>query len=76
VGAAADAMAPLCRVLSELPRSRTFHVVLLRKDERISPDELRENLELIDEASLFLLPVESDKPAVSLLRGLFSRIVP
>ena len=66
----------MCEVLSDLPRSRTFHVALLRKAERISPDELRENMELVDQASLFLLPVESDKPATSLLRGLFSRIVP
>ena len=66
----------MCEVLGEIPRARTFHVVLLRKGERISPDELRENLSLIDEASLFLLPIESGKEPASLLRGLFSRIVP
>ncbi len=76
VGEAAQALAPMCGVLSDLSRSRRFHVALLRKGERISPDELRENMELVDEASLFLLPVESDKSPVSLLRGLFSRIVP
>ena len=66
----------MCDTLGALPRARTFHVILLRKGERISPDELRENLTLIDEASLFLLPLESRKPPVALLRGLFSRIVP
>ena len=66
----------MTEVLADLPRARTFHVAMLRKGERISPEELRENLALIDEASLFLLPVESDKPPVALLRGLFSRIVP
>lgn len=76
VGKASEALAPLCEVLKDQPRSRTFHVALLRKGQRISPDDLRENMALVDEASLFLLPVESEKPAVSLLRGLFSRIVP
>ena len=66
----------MCEVLAEVPRARTFHVVLLRKGERISPDELRENLSLIDEASLFLLPLESGKEPAALLRGLFSRILP
>jgi CheY-like chemotaxis protein len=62
--------------LARLPRARTFHVVLLGKDERIAPDELRENLSLIDEASLFLLPTESGKDPTALLRGLFARVMP
>jgi hypothetical protein len=76
VGTAADTLASMCEALAEMPRARTFHVVLLRKGERISPDELRENLSLIDEASLFLLPLESGKEPAALLRGLFSRILP
>ncbi len=76
VAEAADRVAPMAEVLSDLPRARTFHVAMLRKGERISPDELRENLTLIDEASLFLLPVESAKAPIALLRGLFSRVVP
>jgi hypothetical protein len=66
----------MCELLGQIPRARTFHVVLLRKGERISPDELRANLSLIDEASLFLLPLESGKEPTPLLRGLFSRILP
>jgi CheY-like chemotaxis protein len=62
--------------LGRLPRARTFHVVLLGKDERIAPDELRENLSLIDEASLFLLPTESSKDPAALLRGLLARVMP
>lgn len=76
VADAAARVAVMSETLRDLPRARTFHVALLRKGERISPDELRENLSLIDEASLFLLPVESPKPPVALLRGLFTRIVP
>jgi len=61
--------------LGHLPRTRTFYVVLLRKGERISPDEVRENLALIDEASLFLLPMESGRHPAVLLRSLFARVL-
>ena len=76
VGEASNRVEPLSEVLHEQPLARIFHVVLLSKGERISPDELRENLSLIDEASLFLLPLESPKPPAALLRGLFARVVP
>ena len=49
---------------------------MLAAGERLSPDELRDNLSLIDDASLFLLPIEPDKDPSSLLRSLFARIVP
>ena len=55
VGPAADTLAPMCEALGELPRARTFHVVLLQKGERVSPCDLEENLSLMDAASLFLL---------------------
>ena len=51
-------------------------MVLLRKGERTSPDELREHLSLLDEASLFLVPVESPKSAVALLTDMFGRVLP
>jgi hypothetical protein len=76
VADATERFGPMLEALTERPRARTFHVVMLRKGERISPDELRENLKLMDEASLFLLPAESGKPPAALLRGLFARIVP
>ncbi len=76
VGEAAERVKRVADTLRELPRSRIFHVVLLHKDQRISPDELRENLSLIDEASLFLLPLESDREPAALLRSLFARVVP
>lgn len=62
--------------LGRAPGARTFHVVLLEEGERLSPDELRENLSLIDEASLFLLPIESGKDPSQVVRSLFARIVP
>ncbi len=76
VGEAAEQVRPMAERLQELPHPRVFHVVLLGKGERISPDELRENLSLIDEASLFLLPLESTKQPAALLRSLFARVVP
>ena len=78
-GSLADAAArvePAADVLKRRPRARTFHVALLGKDERLAPDELRENLSLLDEASLFLLPIESGKSPASLLRSLFARVMP
>lgn len=63
-------------VLREMPRSRIFHVLLLRKDERALPEELRENLQLIDDASLFLVALESGKEPAAVLRSLFNRVLP
>jgi len=76
VGPCAERMAPIQAALAELPGARTFHVVMLSEAERLSPDELRENLDLLDEASLFLLPIDSSKDPGSLIHSLFARIVP
>jgi CheY-like chemotaxis protein len=75
VSESAQRVARATEVLGRLPRVRMFHVVLLRKGERVGPDELRENLSLIDEASLFLLPIEDDKNPTSLVRSLFARVI-
>ncbi len=72
----AERLKPMSDVLRRLPKSRIFHVILLRKGERISPEELKRNLSLIDEASLFLLPLDSAKAPSALLRSLFFRVVP
>jgi hypothetical protein len=50
--------------------------MLVRKGERALPEELRENLSLFDEASLFLVPLESAKEPRLLLRSLLARILP
>ena len=62
--------------LRALPRARTFHVMLLRKDERPAPEEIQENLALLDDSSLFLVPLESGRDPRALLRALFARILP
>ncbi len=76
VGASASGLSAIGAALGAEPGARTFHVVMLAPGERFSPDELRDNLSLIDDASLFLLPMEPDKDPSSLLRSLFARIVP
>jgi hypothetical protein len=76
VSASSDGLAPISAVVNAQPGARTFHVVMLSAGERLSPDELRNNLALIDEASLFLMPIEPGKDPSSLLRSLFARIVP
>ena len=76
MGLSAAGLGPIAETLSQPDGARTFHVVLLGDGERLSPDELRANLSLIDEASLFLLPIEEGKDPGSLLRILFARIVP
>lgn len=76
VSASAAGLASIGSSLSSHRAARTFHVVMLAPGERLSPDELRDNLTLIDDASLFLLPLEPGKDPSSLLRSLFARIVP
>jgi len=76
VAEASAAIAKALAALRALPRARVFHAILLRKGERALPDELRENLELIDEASLFLVPLESGKESVEILRPLLTRVLP
>jgi len=76
VSASSGGLAPIAEVLNRQPGARTFHVVMLAAGERMSPDELRNNLSLIDDASLFLMPIEHGKDPSSLLRSLFARIVP
>ena len=51
-------------------------MLLLEKGERLSPEDLRENLALVDEGSLFLIPLENAEKAGVLLREMFGRILP
>jgi hypothetical protein len=62
--------------MGKLPRSRVFHMLLLEKGQGISPEALRENISLLDDTSLFLIPQENDGKAGILLREMFGRILP
>jgi hypothetical protein len=76
VGQAASNVQPMNDALRRLPRSRIFNLYLFHKDEPISASELGENISLIDEASLFMLPLEGGKRPLALIRSVFSRVVP
>ena len=76
LGESASRLSAITDTLLSRPGARTIHVVMLGEGERLSPQELRGNLSLIDEANLFLLPTAGSKDPVSLLRSLFARIVP
>ena len=76
VARASAALAAPVAALRGIPRSRIFHVMLLRRGERALPEELRENLALMDEASLFLVPLEGGKEPGEILRTLLARVLP
>jgi len=76
VAQARQAVAAAAQALGGLPRARVFHVLLLEKSERLEPEEVMRNLSLMDESSLYLVPLESPEKAGVLLRELFVRILP
>jgi hypothetical protein len=76
VGRSVEAVRQAASVLGERPGARLYHLLLLEKGERLSPEDLRENLALVDEGSLFLIPLEKADKAGILLREMFGRILP
>jgi hypothetical protein len=62
--------------LRRMPRARIFSLLLLEKGERVVPEEVRENLALLDQGSLFLIPLESNEKSGSLLREMLQRVLP
>ncbi len=73
---AEEPLRPLIRTLRSGPDARLFHVLLLPKGERLAPEELQPHLSLLDDASLFLLPLEQQREPVSLLRAMLARVMP
>jgi len=76
VGPAVASVRAVAEVLGALPHARMFHLLLLEKGERVSPEDLRQNLSIVDDGSLFLIPLESPEKAGVLLREMFGRILP
>jgi CheY-like chemotaxis protein len=76
VGEAVARVRATAEALGKLPRARSFHLLLLEKGQRISPEDLRENLAIVDEGSLFLIPLENAEKAGVLLREMVGRILP
>jgi CheY-like chemotaxis protein len=67
---------PLADALRALPRSRLLHLLLLRPGEAGLAEEMRRNVELVEESTLFLLPLEGRRDPLDLLRSAFSRLLP
>jgi hypothetical protein len=76
VAVAAQRLRDVTTVLRGLPRARLFHVLLRGAGARSLAEELGENVGLLDEGSVFLLPLDATKDPASLLRGVFARVVP
>lgn len=64
------------RIRSHGAGARIFHVFLLPKGETLAAAELEPSLGLLDQASVFLLPLEGERDPVALLRTMFARILP
>jgi CheY-like chemotaxis protein len=76
VAAAEERLAPISAAVQRLPGARTFHLLLLRKGEKVAPEEVHAKLALLDRSSLFLLPLEGEREPGSLLRTMLARVMP
>jgi len=78
-GPVAEGVASLRRLgdtLRALPRSRLLHLLLLRPGDAGLADEMRRNVEVMEESTLFLMPLEGRREPLDLLRSAFSRLLP
>jgi len=66
----------LAQAFRRIPDHRTFHVLLLRKGERLAPEEIQEKLSVLSDASLFLLHLDGERDPLPLLRTMLSRVMP
>jgi CheY-like chemotaxis protein len=73
---AMQSIGKIADTMRTLPRSRVFHLLLLEKGQGLAPEALRENISLLDDTSLFLVPLENESKAGILLREMFGRILP
>ena len=62
--------------LRKLPRARVFHMALVDKDEDEAREALRQNVVLLEEGSLFVVPLGNLRSARAQLRDLFARVLP
>ncbi len=74
---AREVVAPALEALGGLPRARLLHLLLLEKGEPLDPEDMARSLSMVvDDGSLFLLPLESPEKAAVLLREMFARLLP
>ena len=67
---------PFSDALRSLPRSRLVHVLMVRPGEVGLAEDVRQNVELMEESTLCLLPLERRRDPLESLRGVFSRLLP
>jgi hypothetical protein len=70
------ALRNVSEAFQRLPEHRTFHVLVLRKGERVVPEEIQEKLTLLSHASLFLLHLDGERDPAPLLRTMLARVMP
>ncbi len=73
---AVERLGPVTEALRRLPRSRLFHLLEVGADQRVDAETIRENLSLLDDGSLFLIPLAHATKARTLLREVFVRVLP
>jgi CheY-like chemotaxis protein len=76
VSASEAALRSLVDAFQRIPEHRTFHVLLLRKGERVAPEEIQEKLALLTNASLFLLHLDGERDPGPVLRAILARVLP
>ena len=68
--------AEIFEVLEAGTRTDALHVVLYTRKDRVRPEDLQQNLELVGDASLFMIPLDSASDPIALLTNMFARVVP
>ena len=76
VADAAGAVRPIAEAMRSLPRTRLLHLLLVKPGENDLAQEIRRNVDLAEDSTLVLLPLEARREPVELLRGAFSRLLP
>jgi CheY-like chemotaxis protein len=76
VAQAEATLGPLSEAFQRLPGSRVFRVLLLRKGERVAPEEIQEKFAELTRSSLFLLHLDGERDPASLLRTMLARVMP
>ncbi len=73
---AAEAIRTVEQELRKRARARVFYVALMEKIDDVATETLRDQFELVDASSLFLIPLDDAERAQDRIRDLFARIVP
>ena len=64
------------KVLLQTPGARVFHLLMIRDGDAPAAEQVRSNLEWLEDSEFFLLPIERGKAPTDLLRNAVSRLVP